>query len=192
VEHDWLAHFFDRCRLVSDAEMQSLWGRVLAEESNRPATFSKRTVDLITTLDKADALLFTKFCTFVWMIGRPIPVILDTREPLYQKQDITFQTMVHLDSIGLIRFDNLGGFTVERLHKIVTVFYHGKPVNVEFQNESNNSLQIGKALLTVAGEQLARICSATPSGEYFEYILNKWILGSYVLSSPLPVPQQPA
>ena len=69
IETDWVTHVFDKCRLVSDAEMQSVWARILAEEANQPRTFSKRTIDLVASLDKVDAELFTSFCTFVWMFG---------------------------------------------------------------------------------------------------------------------------
>ena len=34
MEEDWIANFFDKCRIVSDSEMQSLWARVLAGEAN--------------------------------------------------------------------------------------------------------------------------------------------------------------
>src|ERR1700674_3498245 len=35
VDDDWITHFFERCRLVSDAEMQSLWAKMLAGEANK-------------------------------------------------------------------------------------------------------------------------------------------------------------
>src|SRR5437868_4297662 len=39
IEDDWITHFFDRCRLVSDDELQSLWSRVLAGEANSAGTY---------------------------------------------------------------------------------------------------------------------------------------------------------
>ena len=51
IENDWISHFFDRCRLISDEEMQSLWANILAGEANNPGTFSKKTVELVATLD---------------------------------------------------------------------------------------------------------------------------------------------
>lgn len=36
VEDDWIANFFDKCRLISDEQMQSLWARILAGEANSP------------------------------------------------------------------------------------------------------------------------------------------------------------
>src|SRR5262245_30925164 len=32
IENDWLLNFFDKCRIISDEEMQTLWARVLAGE----------------------------------------------------------------------------------------------------------------------------------------------------------------
>ena len=42
MNEDWIANLFDRCKLVSDREMQSLWGRILAGEASAPGTFQKR------------------------------------------------------------------------------------------------------------------------------------------------------
>ena len=36
MEDDWITNFFDKSRIVSDSEMQSLWARVLAGEANVP------------------------------------------------------------------------------------------------------------------------------------------------------------
>ena len=47
MDDDWIANLFDKCRIVSDDEMQSLWARVLAGEANTPGTYSKRTVNLL-------------------------------------------------------------------------------------------------------------------------------------------------
>lgn len=60
LDEDWLAHLFRQCEDVSDAAMQSIWSKVLSGEANRPGAFSKRTVDFLATLDKSDAVLFTK------------------------------------------------------------------------------------------------------------------------------------
>ena len=42
MEDDWIANLFDKCRMVSNDEMQSLWARVLATEANAPRCFVKK------------------------------------------------------------------------------------------------------------------------------------------------------
>ena len=60
LDHDLLVYFFDRCRPVGDQEMQGLWSRVLAGEANSPGGFSKRMLNLLFDLQKADAESFTR------------------------------------------------------------------------------------------------------------------------------------
>ena len=54
--------------------MQDLWSRVLSGEANAPGTYSKRTVNFLSDLDKADAELFAKLCGFGWVIGDFVPL----------------------------------------------------------------------------------------------------------------------
>ena len=103
MEDDWVTNFFDKSRIVSDSEMQSLWSRVLAGEANVPGTYSKRTVNLLSDLDKSDAELFTKLCGFGWMIGDVVPLVFDIRAEIYNRHGINLSTLSHLESIGLVR-----------------------------------------------------------------------------------------
>ena len=59
IEDDWVTNFFDKCRIISDHEMQTLWAGVLSGEANAPGTYSKRTVNFLSDLDKSDAMLLT-------------------------------------------------------------------------------------------------------------------------------------
>ena len=92
VEDDWLVNFFDKSRIVSDNEMQDLWSRVLAGEANTPGTYSKRTVNFLSDLDKVDAELFTKLCGFGWMIGDFMPLVFDVQAGIYNKHGVNFGT----------------------------------------------------------------------------------------------------
>jgi len=75
INDDWITNFFDKCRLVSDEEMQALWAKVLAGEANFPGKYSKRTVNFLASLDKSDAALFANLCGFGWFIGNLVPLI---------------------------------------------------------------------------------------------------------------------
>ena len=66
VDNDWIVNFFDKSRIVSDSEMQELWSRVLANEANSPGSYSKRTVNFLSDMDKNEAESFTKLCGFGW------------------------------------------------------------------------------------------------------------------------------
>jgi hypothetical protein len=186
VEDDWIANFFDMCRIVSDEEMQSLWAKVLAGEANSPGTYSKRTVNFLGSLDKTDAQLFTSLCGYCWVIGDFVPLIFHVHQQIYNRRSINFSTLNHLDDIGLVSFNNFVGYKRLKLPKRITVFYHGIPMNVEFKKETDNDLDIGKVLLTKTGQQLAPICGSRQVFDFPDYVIEKWVNKGLILSSPYP------
>ena len=174
MEEDWIAHFFDKCDKVSDERMQSLWSSLLAGEASSPGTYSKRTVDFVASMDKKDADLFTKFCQFTWMIGTPSPLIFDVNNEIYTRHGINFNSLKHLDAIGLISFDQNSGYRKLGLPKKVTVFYYGEPTTLEFTKEENNEIQTGKTLFTQAGSELVSICGSKRNQEFYEYSTDQF------------------
>jgi hypothetical protein len=174
IENDWLINFFDKCRLVSDAEMQNLWAKVLAGEANKPGKFSKRTVSLLSSLDKTDALLFQNFCSFRWMIGDGVPLIYDEQDQIYVKNGINFAAIKHLVEIGLISHNGLTGYRLQLEKKRVAITYYGHRVLIEFSQEKDNELLLDKVLLSKAGQELGEICGSKPCDGFKDYVINKW------------------
>lgn len=185
LEEDWVSNFFKQCDTVSDREMQSLWARLLAGEATKPGSFGRRTVDLVSTIDKRDAALFTKFCQFVWMIGTPAPLIFDIQDEIYEKAGITFSDLKHLDAIGLISFETVSGYLRKGFSKNAVVFYYGRPFLIEFPTDSGNQLQVGKVLLTNTGSELVSICGAGRNEGFEEYVAGKWCENNVSLASLL-------
>jgi len=174
IENDWITNFFDKCRLVSDQQMQDIWSKILAGEANSPGRFSKRTVNFMESLDKQDAQLFTKLCAFNWIIGNIQPIIYDSNEEIYKKNGITFSTLKHLDAIGLISFENLTGYRRQGLQRKIIAIYKNIPFILTFPKENHNEISIGKVLLTSIGEELADICTPETIDGFDNYIIKKW------------------
>ena len=59
MDDDWIVSHSEKARLVSDKEMQILWARILASEAEVPGSFSKRTLEVLSVLEKTEAHLFT-------------------------------------------------------------------------------------------------------------------------------------
>lgn len=188
IEDDWITNFFDKCRLISDDEMQTLWSKVLAGEANAPGTYTKRTVNLLGSLDKADAFLFQTLCGFGWFFGNVVPIIYEVEDEIYTKHGINFNALKHLDEIGLLSFESLSGYSKIHLPKKIRFTYYGKPIDIEFENEKDNRLEIGHVLLSKTGQELAPICGAKPVPEFFDYVIEKWTLqNGLAVSSPIGV-----
>ncbi len=173
VEKDWMVNFFDKSRIVSDDDMQELWSRVLAGEANRPGSYSRRTVNFLSDLDKTDAELFSTLCRFGWFMGDIVPLVFDYKDKIYTDFGVTFDMLTHLESIGFIQFTPFT-FVKEKLPKDFSIAYYVKPLQLSLPNSSENTLEIGHVLLTKVGQELAPICRSQPVEGFWEYVLDKW------------------
>jgi hypothetical protein len=175
VEPDWITNFFDKCRLISDEDMQKLWAKVLAGEANAPGHYSKRTVNLLASLDMEEADRFAKLCAYSWNLGQVDgPLIYDLNDSVYSEGGVSFSALKHLDDIGLISFEPLAGYQKVRLPQTTFALYHGQVVTIEFQNAENNHLNIGHVMLSKAGLELATVCGSKPVPGFVDYIVKKW------------------
>jgi hypothetical protein len=177
IQDDWITNFFDKCRLISDDEMQNLWAKVLAGEANAPGKYSKRTVNLLAGLDKSDAELFGRLCSFAFTFGTNnglTPLIYDTGHRIYNQDGLSFVSLSHLESIGLIHFDPLSGYRRLGLNESGIVFYYEIPVWIGFAKPKDNEMNIGHVLLTKVGKELALICGAKKREGFLEYVKDKW------------------
>jgi hypothetical protein len=174
LEDDWITNFFDKCRLISDEEMQVLWSKVLAGEASAPGRYSKRTISILSSLDKSDAALFTRLCSFNWVVGELVPIIFNAEDNIYTEAGINFGTLKHLDEIGLISFETLAGFQRTKLPQKIVIAYYGERVDISLQKQSDNCLDFGKVLFSKAGQQLAGVCGSASAPGFLEYTIGKW------------------
>jgi hypothetical protein len=182
VEDDWITNFFDKCRIVSDDQMQGLWSRVLAGESNSPGTYSKRTVNFLSDLDKSDAEMFTRLCGFIWTIDDKMdPLVYDYKHPIYNEEGINYELLAHLASIGLIQYSGFGSFRYDGLPNKVAVLYYGTSLLLQLPQESNNEIRLGHVILTKMGAELAPISGSKPVNGFLEYVTEKWKGLKYLL-----------
>ena len=174
IEDDWVTNFFEKSRIISNKEMQDLWSRVLAGEANTPGTYSKRTVNFLSDLDKNDAQIFASLLGFGWMIGEVVPLIFDHQAEIYTRRGIDFNSIIHLESIGLLQFNDLSGYLKIRLPKKFAVFYYGQPLTLEMKLERDNQLDAGKVMLTKIGQELAPIVGSKPVEGFMDYVKQQW------------------
>lgn len=176
MEDDWITNFFDKSRIISDKDMQDLWAQVLAGEANSPGTYSKRTINLLGDMDKRDAELFMALCRFSWSIlGDFYPLVFDHNDYIYKHNGVNFTTLTHLDRIGLIRYETIAGFVRQGLPKIISVSYYGKSLTLMIDRKNGNKeLEVGSVLLSQAGNELSRVCHASPVEGFLDYVKEKW------------------
>ena len=127
MSDDWITNFFEKCRIVSDQDMQQIWSRILAGEANQPGTFSKRTVNLLGDFDKRDAVSLTSLCGFVWSIPNwQGPFIFNADDPIFVRNNINSAEIKHLESIGLLSHSELVDWYIRQSSNPVQATYFGR------------------------------------------------------------------
>lgn len=175
MSRDWIVHFFDRCRLTSDEDMQLLWAKVLTGEADRPGSFSKRTLDVLETLEKFDAKNFELLCRFAWnMKGLPIPIIYDFDSKHLKEVGLTFGRLQHLSEVGLISLRDGFQFTQRWDPPQEVVSYFGRHVEVALPKDEGAAMNVGHVMLTKVGIDLWSICRVEPILGYMEEIVSIW------------------
>ena len=129
------------------------------------------------SLDKKDALLFTKLCAFnieVWDIQ---PLIFDYKSEIYTNNWINFSALKHLDSIWLISYQSLSGYQRQWFWKHAQIFFWNdkkKSILIEFQKETWNNISTWTVLFTTAWKELAGICNPNNIDWFLEYVIEEY------------------
>jgi hypothetical protein len=177
IENDWLINFYEKCRLISNSEMQALWSKILAGEANAPGNFSKRTVNLLASFDKRDAELFNNICSYVCHYkGHSIPLIFEYEDEIYKKAKINVDTLKHLETIGLIVFepDEARYLGTKINSPPFVVDYFGTKMKITYYRFAKKQFVYGQVIFSKAGEELERIQTATPRDGFKQYLFKMW------------------
>jgi len=183
MDDDWVTNFFDKARIISDEEMQSLWARILAGEANAPGSYSRRTVNLLGDLDKFDAELFAKLCGFLWRrdvdgdslsISNAIPLVFDFKAKIYKSNGINFSSINHLESAGLINICNPPGYHLYDAEHVEMSYGDQQFILVVPIYEGRHRLPFGRVRLTKSGKELVSICDRKPIEGFVEYVQEQW------------------
>ncbi|MGV1987386.1 DUF2806 domain-containing protein [Agrobacterium sp. 22-221-1] len=189
LDEDFLRFLFERAKFVSNADMQQLWGRILASEANSSGTFSRRTMDIVAQMSRDDASLFLRFCQNVWWIGSAMPMISE-EWPLESQGGhvLSFQELAHLDDMGLINFDNFSGFVTKKHAQKERFHYYGCVVEIEFgesSKEDEREVRLGPAVLTRSGKELISVVEVEKSKDAFEWGMQSLVKQGIRVSLPI-------
>ena len=181
--HDWTARFFGEVQDVSSADMQVLWGRVLAGEVRTPGTTSMRTLGILKDVDATTARLFSRLCSAaLYLRGRDGEIINSIVPSLggnagqnsLGKYGFGFGELNRLNEHGLIiaDYNSYHGYVVDDSEQAgeVELYHQGVCWDWDIQGEDRKkvSLKLHGVAMTVAGCELSRVVSHEAMEEYTE------------------------
>jgi len=172
VDPDWIAAFLEDAAGTSNDQIQDVWARLLAGEVSAPGKYSRRTLSCVKLLSSTDANLFAQACQLsLGTIGSPELFIPDTGDPEVVSRGVTFSSLEHLDSIGLIDFSHVGYvLRVESAanHIRIPDAFGTMLVGIK---PGKNEIPRGKAILTNVGKELATLVDRDFDENYIHYLV---------------------
>jgi hypothetical protein len=179
IDTDWIAKFFDECRIISNSEAQYMWSKVLAGEANKPGSFSKRTLSVLSSLEKQDAIDFNNLCRFAWDLDPMTPIIFDTSHNIYRENGVNYNSIINLVSLGLASMEP-SGLSAPITALDHNIYYFGESYCVSFEPSNDDllgnheSFKIGGCLLSKIGLELYNMCEIDPVDGFVDYVVEQW------------------
>jgi uncharacterized repeat protein (TIGR03899 family) len=179
ADEDWITQFFNLSQDVGDADMQVLWGRILAGEVARPGTYSLRTLQTVKVLSKRDAQLFSQYCSYVWQLPGGDICRYTTRATgqLLANKGMGAAERQHLQNIGLLygsglMSDSGSQTTVSSNDVPFEVVYFGRRYLVSHVLCPKESALLMPEFLTDIGAELFPISGALPDEQYLQTLIE--------------------
>ncbi|MBA6421117.1 DUF2806 domain-containing protein [Pseudomonas sp. 5Ae-yellow] len=185
VDKDWILQYLNRAQDVSDSDMQLIWARILAGEVASPGSYSKRTLQSLETLDKEEAIAFTKLCSLAHKEEQGWNLLFDddyirscAAEALNSNSYID-----HFITIGLIGSEKYSPGNSDISGTKLSYFgEHFELVGPKVKQTPNLKLEllqlpVSFRVFTQIGQQLSQISGAEPNPDFMhgwsEYIKEK-------------------
>lgn len=193
VSPDWRRKFFLEAENVCEADLQLLWGKVLAGEIATPGAFGLRTLDTLRQLSRAEAELFRRACAIAMSTGWIALPNLDLNTSL-KPFGFTYGDILSLRDAGLL----LHG---DHIHKDFRSIEPAREPTAQMTLLINNgahiqlsgpamaSLQIPALVFTRAGQELQRLIEPNETPEYLRALGTALRQRGVVAKRGTPVPQ---
>jgi len=180
VDEDWIHLFLGNCADVSDEQMQAVWARILAGEVAQPGTFSRRFLEFIKCLSRADAQAIDTFYRHVWMISQDGDpefgylndnLIRMNARPQPVERYVPDPVRLHIKSLGLAHLD--AGIAID-CEREIEFHYLGETFVCKDFGFVGPGIPVDA--LTALGEELISICKPEPAIEYRDAVVNQYQL----------------
>jgi len=167
VNRDWTTRFFNIVEDVSDEEMQTLWGRILAGEIKKPKSFSLRTLELLRNLTQEEARIFTEVANLT--ITRHKDTFIFKGEDWLNKGPIAYSYIAEMKELGILNTGDFMAYTVEKKRQDTSVvFYLGKTAVIAERNVDAPEFLMPAYYFTKSGKELLQLINQNPPLEYLQ------------------------
>lgn len=162
IDDDWQANFFEKGRKIYREDLQFIFGKILAGEIKQPGTFSKRLLNILSSISQTEAETFNTIASLV-LKNQKGKCFIVSDEEILKKFSIDIEKIIGLEEAGLINTEllTINGYAYE----------YGSYL-IKFKNETKLHIY----MLTSSGCELMNIINQTFYEDYINAIQEKYNL----------------
>lgn len=176
IDDDWLNTFARMADEKSSAELQNLFGKILAGEIRKPGSYSLRTLQFVSCLVKSEAELIVEF--FKFAISKTfVPRNEATRGFL------PVDLIIKMDELGITKGEigAIGGLTWTMTipaHGIGPFFANGFCIEIVNNDPAEITISIPCNILTDVGKEILSLAAVNTTPREYMDVVGKLILSN--------------
>lgn len=181
VNEEWLERFMDSAGFVSSEEIQWIWGKILANEFEKPGSTPPNMIRILSEITPELAAAFQYICSMsIWIMPlnekreiqggvRKLLVPYSRNDEKFRENGVGFNVINELETLGVIRFESIGGYISKSFSSDKILIYVGGKLDV-IDDYKKGELPVGNVLFTSVGESLASITDSVEINYYYEMV----------------------
>lgn len=190
VDEEWFDRFMESASFVSSDEMQMVWGKILANEFEKPGCTPPNMTRILSEFTNTYAKAFRTLCSmrvlFVTLTKEDkvesanwINIIVYNKNKEYmENMGLSFDVMNELETLGVIKFGSLTGYVTTSLkNKKVLIYCDGNVIETNLLRRDD--YPVGHVFFTKAGEALKNITEPYQL-EGYEEVVKKYLISNSV------------
>lgn len=127
LNNEWLLFFFERAKCASDEDMQTIWAKILAGETNHHGSFSKSTLRILSEMSQDDATTFMKTISFSFIVNNENKIfIYGFNDEIVKKNGLSFDSINRLNILGILSCNSNYGYYISEIPQNLSASYSKK------------------------------------------------------------------
>ncbi|MBT3305883.1 MAG: DUF2806 domain-containing protein [Alphaproteobacteria bacterium] len=172
INDDWMSEFVDLAKNTSEERMRKVWGRVLANETAEPGSFSMRSLFILKTMSYEDAMAFQRMC----QLKIEAIDILKTNSDWFASSETDFFGTNYNDFLrcsfcGLISSNSTAQKIIRYDDENCIDLDYGD-VSIHIRNDSKIDMKVDVVLFTPFGNELYSLVDVNKNIGYIESIVE--------------------
>ena len=181
VSEEWLDRFMDSAGFVSSEEIQWIWGKILANEFEKPGSTPPNMIRILSEITPGLAAAFRYICSMcIWILPlsdkgdiqggfKKLFVPYNKNDEIFRECGVSFNVLNELETLGVIRFEALVGYISKGITNDKVLICVGDKLDV-IEEYPKGKFPIGNVMLTSVGEALKSITDSVEIYDYYEMV----------------------